>query len=108
MLLDVPIVMSTTENPKSDTTEPELVPPEEPAPEVKTSKPKSKPEPKPPASSEPKPDVSKCNLSAEGTFDKGVADCKLKKSSTLEIERTQILILVKDGRRYTYNRTNIE
>ncbi len=99
------------ENPKDKTTEPELTPAEDPAPEIKTSEPKSKPEPeaKPePTPKAPKPDVSKCNLSAEGTFDKGVADCKLKKSSTLEIERTQILILVKDGRRYTYSRTNIE
>ena len=76
--------------------EPELAPPTEPAPEPK------------PKASTPEPDVKVCKFSAEGTFDKGVADCELKKSSTLEIERTQILILVKDGRRYTYSRTNIE
>ena len=98
--------MSTTENPKSEETtateEPVLVPPTEeaPTPEPEAPKPESKPK--------PEPDVKPCKFTAEGTFDKGIVDCKLSKNSKIDLERAQIIILVKDGRRHTYNRTNIE
>ena len=93
--------MSTKETTKTaGKEEPELVPPTEeaPTPEPEASKPTPKPE----------PDVKLCKFTAEGTFDKGIVDCKLSKSSKIDLERAQIIILVKDGRRHTYNRTNIE
>ena len=93
--------MSTTENPKpEETTEPTLSPPTEeaPTPEPEASKPTPKPE----------PDVKLCKFTAEGTFDKGIVDCKLSKSSKIDLERAQIIILVQNGRRHTYSRTNIE
>ena len=97
--------MSTTENPKSETAgseEPVLVPltEEAPTPEPEAPKPESKPK--------PELDVKPCKFTAEGTFDKGIVDCKLSKNSKIDLERAQIIILVKDGRRHTYNRTNIK
>ena len=76
--------------------EPVLVPPTEeaPTPEPKTSK--------------PEPDVKLCSFTAKGTFDKGIVDCEVSDKSKIDLDRTQIIILVKDGRRYTYDRTNIE
>jgi len=66
--------------------------------------------PEPETAPEPKPhgDVYPCNIQGIGTFDKGVADLKLSESSDIDLDRTQLLILVKDGIRYTFNRTKIE
>ncbi len=110
MLPNVPLIMSTTENPETTETtgteEPVLVPPTEEAPTPEsTPEPEAKPEPKP---ATPEPDVKRCKFSAEGTFDKGIVDCKLSKSSKIDLERAQIIILVQNGRRHTYSRTNIE
>lgn len=64
--------------------------------------------PAPAEASQPAPDVSKCNIEGNGTFDKGVADMKLTETSDIDLERTQLLILVKDGNQYTYTRTKIQ
>lgn len=99
--------MSTTENPKPEETteitgteEPVLTPPTEEAPTPEAPKSESAPK--------PEPDVKPCKFTAEGTFDKGIVDCKLSKSSKIDLERAQIIILVQNGRRHTYSRTNIE
>lgn len=111
------------ETSETETQEPTLSPQESPEPETEAPKtetkpspqeapaPEPKPEPKPeptPKSSAPEPDVKPCKFTAEGTFDKGIADCKVTKNSKIELDRTQIIVLVQDGKRYTYNRINIE
>ena len=112
--------MDTSKLPETtETNEPTLSPPETLAPEPEAEAPKTEtesppqeaptPEPTPePSPSAPEPDVKRCKFSAEGTFDKGIADCKVTKNSKIELDRTQIIVLVQDGKRYTYNRTNIE
>ena len=107
----------TMETSETETQEPTLSPQESPEPETEAPKTETKPspqeapapEPTPePSPSAPEPDVKPCKFTAEGTFDKGVADCKVTKNSKIELNRTQIIVLVQDGKRHTYNRTNIE
>ena len=64
--------------------------------------------PTPSEAPQPQGDVRKCDITAVGTFDKGVADLAVEEDCEVELARTQLLILVKDGIRYTFTRTNIK
>lgn len=64
--------------------------------------------PTPSEAPQPEGDVKRCDIAANGTFDKGVADLKVEDECDIDFVRTQLLILVKDGIQYTFNRTNIK
>lgn len=64
--------------------------------------------PTPSEAPQPEGDVKRCDIAANGTFDKGIADLKVEDDCEIEFNRTQLLILVKDGVQYTFNRTKIK
>lgn len=75
------------------------------APETATEA--TPPAPTPSEAPQSEGDVKRCDIAANGTFDKGVADLKVEDDCDINFDRTQLLILVKDGKQYTYTRTNI-
>jgi len=83
--------------------QPETTSASEAAPETTTE---AAPEAPAPAPAE-KPDVYKCSFQANGTHDKGTTDVKAT-NCDVDFDKTQILIIVSEGKQYHFNRTAIK
>jgi len=94
--------MSTAE-PETENKPQKEKPTEQPKPAEKP-KPAKAPEPAP--APKTKPDVYRCSFQANGTHDKGTTDVKAT-SCDVDFDKTQILIIVHDGKQYHFNRTKI-